>query len=252
MDLAAAARARAHELLAVVGPYAAPNARGWLEAAVEQSAGSSAPSAGASAGGRSGASAGGGFARGLFFGFYAGAGRRLRAASTFGESDRARLAGLGLACPEVWSPADVARAALLSAACAAAPAAEHVSIATEAFRKGDSAERVALLRSLTLLPSPERFVALAVEACRTHVLDVFAAIACENPYPAAHFPELNFNQLVIKALFLELALDRVIGWRARNNPELVRMASDYEAERRAAGRTVPTDIALIQAAQESP
>jgi hypothetical protein len=128
---------------------------------------------------------------------------------------------------------------------------EHVPLATEVFRKGDNAERVALLRALSLLPQPERFVPLAVEACRTHVLDVFAAIACDNPLPAAAFPELHFNQLVIKALFLELPLERVLGWRTRCNPELVRIAGDYEAERRAAGRIVPADIALIKAAAGS-
>jgi hypothetical protein len=244
MDAAAPDRARARALLTAVGGILAPDARAWLERAVAQSA----PDHGSGAG----PEGAGGFARGLFFGFYAGAGRRLRAGATLPERERAQLRQAGIVRPEAWSPCDLGRAALLCCACAAAPAAEHVAIATEAFRKGDSAERVALLRSLPLLPAPERFAALAVEACRTHVLDVFAAIACENPYPAQHFPELNFNQLVIKALFMELALDRVIGWRARNNPELVRMASDYEAERRAAGRSVPSDIALIKAAQESP
>jgi hypothetical protein len=244
MDAAAPVRARARALLAVLEGLLAPEAQAWLERAVEQSAPDPGPTAGAEGAGS--------FARGLFFGFYAGAARRLRAGSALTERERAQLLAAGIARPEVWSPCDLGRAALLCSACAAAPAAEHVAIATEAFRKGDSAERVALLRSLPLLPEPGRFVALAVEACRTHVLDVFAAIACENPYPAQHFPELNFNQLVIKALFMELALDRVIGWRARNNPELVRMASDYEAERRAARRSVPSDIALIKAAQESP
>jgi hypothetical protein len=127
----------------------------------------------------------------------------------------------------------------------------HVSLATEAFRRGDSGERVALLRALTLLPEPDRFTELAIEACRTHVLGVFAAIACENAFPARYFPELHFNQLVIKAMFLELALERVLGWRARNNPELRRMAADYGAERRAAGRSVPADLATIQASMEA-
>jgi hypothetical protein len=71
---------------------------------------------------------------------------------------------------------------------------------------------------------------------------VFEAIACENPYPAAHFPELNFNQMVLKALFTGVALERVIGLDGRVTPELARMANDYASERRAAGRSVPADI----------
>jgi hypothetical protein len=245
MDSAAPARTRARELLAVAGAHAAPDARGWLEAALKRIA------PGGEDGGEQGEEP---FARGVFFGFYAGAGRRLRSAAdaALSESERARLRAAGIADPGLWSLADLARAALLIGACSATAEDQHVSIATEAFRKGDNAERVALLRSLPLLPSPARFTALAVEACRTHVLDVFAAIACENPFPAQHFPELNFNQLVMKALFLELALKRVVGWRGRNNPELVRMASDYEAERRAAGRPVPPDIALIKTEKVPP
>jgi hypothetical protein len=215
-------------LLEVAGAYSDAQARAWLERAL--------PSAAEA------------FARGAWFGAYAGAARRFAQPIELTTEHREQLRAAGVAVPEVWSLADFARAALLLAACVAAPEPEHVSIATEVFRKGDNAERVALLRTLALLPQPERFAPLAVEACRTHVLDVFAAIACDNPFPAAWFPELNFNQLVIKSLFMELPLPRVLGWRGRCNPELVRIAGDYEAERRAAGRAVPADIALIKAA----
>jgi hypothetical protein len=40
-------------------------------------------------------------------------------------------------------------------------------------------------------------------------------------------------------------LARVIGLDERRSPELARMARDYAAERRAAGRTVPDDLAHI-------
>jgi hypothetical protein len=167
-------------------------------------------------------------------------------------AERSRLVGAGVVEPAVYSLADGARVLLLRSALARLPTGEHVALLTQGFRQGDNNERVALLRALPLLPGPERFTELGVEACRTHVLDVFAAIACDNPFPAAHFPEPSFNQLVIKTLFLELPLARVHGWRERANVELVRMASDYEAERRAAGRTVPADIALIRATESSP
>ena len=198
------------ELLAVVEAHARPDALEWLRRGL--------------------AEAGVPFARGAFFGFYAGAERRFRGPSLALLADqRARLVACSIAQPEAFSLPDFVRAALLLRATEAAPTSQHVAIATEAFRRGDSAERVALLRA--------------------HVLDVFAAIACDNPFPARHFAELNFNQLVIKALFLELSLARVIGWRDRANPELRRIAADYEAERRAAGRAVPSDIQSIKATE---
>ena len=54
---------------------------------------------------------------------------------------------------------------------------------------------------------------------------MFEAIACENPFPARYFPELNFNQMVLKALFNGVALARIVGLRRRRNPELARMAA---------------------------
>lgn len=193
------------------------------------------------------------FARGDFVAAFAGATRRLAKepqALSAEALDRVRAAGV--AAPQVFSVADFARVALLLRTLQALPSAEHVALATELFRKGDSAERVAVLRALALAPEPERFVPLAVEAARTHVVDVFAAIACENPFPARFLPEPNFNQLVVKTLFLELELARVLDWRARANPELRRMARDYAAERSAAGRPVPADIAAITATEEAP
>jgi hypothetical protein len=116
----------------------------------------------------------------------------------------------------------------------------------ELFTKGDSSERASVLRLLPALPEPERFVSVAVEACRTHVRDVFEAIACENPYPADHFSELAFNQMVLKALFLEVPLARIEGLARRKNSELARMADAYRSEREAAGRSVPADVREIQ------
>lgn len=115
----------------------------------------------------------------------------------------------------------------------------------ELWQHGDNRERQAVLKALPDLPEPARFVPLAVEACRTNVLTVFEAIACENPYPARHFPELPWNQMVLKAAFNGVALARIVGLAERHNAELARMAADFAAERRAAGRPVPDDLGLV-------
>jgi hypothetical protein len=146
---------------------------------------------------------------------------------------------------------EIARAALLLRALDCLPSAEHAAFVDEVYRRGDSREQAAVLRTLALLPEPARFLATAVEACRTNVRAVFEAIACGNPYPAAHFPDLAFNQMVLKALFVELPLASVVGLRARITPELRRMADDYARERRAAGRPVPDDIAILTEARGS-
>ena len=137
-----------------------------------------------------------------------------------------------------WGTDEVARAALVVRG--------QASVSPEElYDRGDNRERQAVLRALALLDEPERFLPLAIEACRTNVLTIFEAIACENPYPARHFPELNFNQMVLKAAFNGVALARVVGLSSRLNAELARMASDYASERRAAGRSVPADLGLV-------
>ena len=176
---------------------------------------------------------------------FAGCARRLGAATLEpSASERAALAAAGLPAPEGWPLAAVARVALLRLACeqlgAGAP-----ELVEQLFRTGDNAERAAVLRALPILPEPERFVALAADACRSHVQSVFEAIACENPFPARWFPELNFNQLVLKAFFVGVPVRRIEGLAGRRGPELVRMALAYASERRAAGRPVPDDLELV-------
>ncbi len=153
-------------------------------------------------------------------------------------SDEECIACFGAPVFEGATVDELGRSALL----AAAPEDEQEDLAAECFRHGEIREKRAVLRALSLLPRPDRFCSLAIDACRSHVQPVFEAICCESRYPAAVFPDLAFRQMVLKALFLGVALDRVHGLGARIDPELVRMAQDYASERRAAGRPVPTDI----------
>jgi hypothetical protein len=162
------------------------------------------------------------------------------------EIARLRVAGAGTAF-EAWSTDDAARVALLLLAADGVDGPALETLVLDGYEHGDTRERQAILRGLSLLPESQRFVPLAVEACRSSIQSLFEAIACENPYPAARFPELNFNQMVLKALFTGVSLERVVGLRGRITSELVRMANDYASERRAAGRSVPADIAWLTA-----
>lgn len=177
---------------------------------------------------------------------YTGARRRLgdAPAKLSGERLRALEQG-GIDPPGDWTLAEVGRAALLERALAATPSERHARLVQTLYSKGDLWEQRALLRALPILPGAERFLATAVDACRTNVVTVFAGIACHNSYPERHFPDAAYNQLVLKALFLEVPLADVRGLARRAQPELARMARDYAAERLAAGRTVPVDIARI-------
>jgi hypothetical protein len=177
---------------------------------------------------------------------FAGAGRRLGGAiSELTPDDVARLREAGLVAPERWPIDQFARAALLLRALETTPPDRHAGFVREIYLRGDYREQAAVLQALMLLPDADRFAAMAVDACRTNVRDVFEAIACENGYPAAHFPEANFNQLVLKAFFIGVAVARIAGLEQRKTAELRRMAEDYASERRAAARSVPSDLDLV-------
>jgi hypothetical protein len=143
-----------------------------------------------------------------------------------------------------WTLDDFARAALVLSAAERLSGDRFVDAATACFERGDAREQQSWLKAIIVLPEPERFLRLAIDACRTNIIPLFESIACENLYPSRYFPERNFNQMVLKSLFNSIALKRIVGLAGRLNAELSRMAGDYEAERRAAGRTVPADIGL--------
>jgi hypothetical protein len=175
---------------------------------------------------------------------FTGASRRFgRATLSVDADERAQLAAAGITWPICAGVDDLARIAMLLGA-AGDP--EFTELVQQCYRHGDTAERIAVLRTLPLLPHAERHRPLALDACRTHVRPIFEAVACENPYPACHFPDGSFNQMVLKAVFLEVPLERVVGLAARRTDELARMAGDYARERRAAGRSVSADVVRLR------
>ena len=172
---------------------------------------------------------------------WAGRGALTLNALTRGEL-QAAAPGIGF---DRWSRADAARALLLIELRQRGRTGDaFVADAITCYENGDAGEQQSWLRAIALWPEAKSFLPTAVDACRANIVPVFEALACENPYPAAHFPERNFNQVVLKAMFNSIALSRIAGLKSRLNPELSRMARDYADERSAAGRTVPADLAL--------
>jgi hypothetical protein len=102
----------------------------------------------------------------------------------------------------------------------------------------DTSELVTFLRFLPLLPNSEDFKNSAVEALRTNIAVVFDAIALNNPYPALYFNDQQWNQMYLKAAFMQRDLSKINDIDTRANEDLSRIISDYAHERWAASRPV--------------
>lgn len=177
-----------------------------------------------------------------FRGLFASVPRRL------GASAVARVASAPADLPHArphWTLTDYARLWLVARALPLVGAAEQPNFVLGLFEAGEIGEQVSVLRVLPALPEPERFLETGLQACRTNARDVFEAIVCENAFPSAHFPPLNFNQAVMKAIFMEVSIQRIEALAPRITPELARMAASYASERLAAGRPVPPDAQFL-------
>ena len=120
--------------------------------------------------------------------------------------------------------------------------ATHVKTLDLMFSTGEVGELVALYQTLPLLPHPAAHVLRAAEGIRTNIKAVFCAVAHNNPFPSEQFNDDQWNQLVLKCLFIGVSLRPVIGLDERANAKLMSMLVDFAHERRAAHRTVPADL----------
>jgi hypothetical protein len=142
--------------------------------------------------------------------------------------------------PRDWSLDQTARIYLLLAA--AGDGATFSRRLDQLCATADVGELVAFYRGLPLYPDQPRHVLRAAEGVRTNMKAVFQAVAHRNPYPSEQLAEPAWNQMVLKALFIGVILDPIIGLDRRANPALARMLCDYAHERWAAGRPVSPEL----------
>ncbi|GAA5521022.1 EboA domain-containing protein [Aliifodinibius salicampi] len=110
------------------------------------------------------------------------------------------------------------------------------------FISSDIGEGIALYQSLPLLPHPNDLTDRAAEGLRTNITSIFNAVAHRNPYPADYLDDDAWNQMVLKALFVETPLYPIQNIDSRANKKLAEMLVDYAHERWAADRDVSPEL----------
>jgi hypothetical protein len=147
--------------------------------------------------------------------------------------------------PMDWTVDQAARCMLLLAY-DTRDADQYVAMVEKLFSTADTREFVALYQALPLLPYQERYRRHAAEAVRSNMVNVFHAIALNNPYPFEWFDEPAWNQMVLKVAFIGSPMREVVGLESRANAALAHMLRDLVHERRAARRSFPPQVwALI-------
>ncbi|MGV0094786.1 EboA domain-containing protein [Streptomyces californicus] len=147
----------------------------------------------------------------------------------------------GPAAP-AWSTDDAVRVLLLTGL----PCGGHelAALLIRLYRHGEAAERRGILRSLSFFGAPHalgaRAMPLVEDALRTN--DARLVTAALGDYARRHLDAPAFHHALLKCVFLGIPLATVAPPPEPDAPELLRMLSDYAAERRAAGRPVPPDI----------
>lgn len=142
--------------------------------------------------------------------------------------------------PAFWNELQAARTVLLLSY--PQEKTKWLGVVNQLFETGDMHEQQALYAALPLMPYPEEMLTRAIDGCRTNMTLIFDAIALNNPFPAKYFPEANWNQLVLKSIFMQRPLYRIQKLDERRNATLADIASDFAHERWAAGRSVMPEL----------
>lgn len=143
--------------------------------------------------------------------------------------------------PGTWNELQTARTFLLLHL-PSAEQAPYLTILNKLFETADMEEQVALYAALPLLPHPTALVDRTTEGIRTNMTNVFDAIALHNPYPADYLPEEAWNQMVLKAFFMQRPVGHIYHADERANASLARILIDFAHERWAAHRTVMPEL----------
>jgi hypothetical protein len=113
----------------------------------------------------------------------------------------------------------------------------------ELYRFGDAAERRGILRALPHLDLGDRGLYLTDDAIRTN--DTRLISAALGPYATEHLSDAQYDQAVLKCVFVGIPITPLDGVPERVTPDGARMLAALVHERVAAGRDVPPEVWLV-------
>ncbi|NQY07972.1 MAG: EboA domain-containing protein [Flavobacteriales bacterium] len=137
-----------------------------------------------------------------------------------------------------WSSDQICRLAFMLTV----PKKENKKLFVNMLNAGDVNEQIALYKAIYFLENANDFILEVVNGIRTNITSVFDSIALENPFPTQNFTEEAWNQMVLKAIFMDRPIFKIPGLEERKNENLANTLQDYAHERWAAGRSVTPEL----------
>ena len=110
------------------------------------------------------------------------------------------------------------------------------------FEVAEMHELIAFFKGLYLLENAGEFTEIVEEGIRTNMVNVFDSFSSGNPFPINYLEAWAWNQMVLKALFLERPLYTIQNIDDGKNKNLADMLQDYVKERWSADRPVSPEI----------
>lgn len=113
---------------------------------------------------------------------------------------------------------------------------------TKLISVADTREQISIFKSITYLENASHFTPIVVNGIRTNIVDIFDAIALKNPFAASYFSQDEWNQMILKAVFMERPIYQIKNIDQRKNEKLAHILFDYARERWAASRRVTPEL----------
>jgi len=113
---------------------------------------------------------------------------------------------------------------------------------TKLISVADTREQISIFKSIAYLENASHFTPIVVNGIRTNIVDIFDAIALKNPFAASYFSQDEWNQMILKAVFMERPIYQIKNIDQRKNEKLAHILFDYARERWAASRRVTPEL----------
>ena len=118
----------------------------------------------------------------------------------------------------------------------------NMEVIKKLLSMADIKEQIIIYKSIQYFDNAVEFSGLVSEGIRTNVISIFDAISLHNSFPTKYLNDLAWNQMVLKAFFMERPIYQIQGIDDRISPILTSTLYEYAKERWSANRLVSPEL----------